>query len=156
VARSGVATLCFVAGSFAGYLLFGWLSDRWGRRRAFTAFCLVMTAGLLGFTVFWDAIAGAPRLVLIFLALAGIGTGTWSGYGPMLSELFSTPVRATVLSVIMNVTRGVQFLAPVAIAWVAPRWGMAGGIALAAVFALLAAAWIWTLPETRGRALAGR
>jgi len=45
----------------------------------------------------------------------------------------------------------VQFLAPVVIAAVAPRWGMAGGIGLAAGFALLAGGWIWTLPETRGR-----
>jgi MFS family permease len=153
LARSGVATLAFVVGSFAGYLLFGWLSDRWGRRATFTVFCLLMAAGLLGFTVFWDFIAGEPRLVLAFLVISGIGTGTWSGYGPMLSELFPTAVRGTVLSVIMNSTRGVQFLAPVIIAAVAPRWGMAGGIALAAGFALLAAAWIWTLPETRGRAL---
>jgi hypothetical protein len=28
---------------------------------------------------------------------------------------------------------------------------MSGGIALAAAFALVGAAWIWTLPETRGR-----
>jgi predicted outer membrane lipoprotein len=47
----------------------------------------------------------------------------------------------------------VQFLAPVVIAWVAPRWGMSGGIALAAAFAVAAALWIWTLPETRGRTI---
>jgi hypothetical protein len=53
----------------------------------------------------------------------------------------------------MNSTRAVQFGAPVVIAAVAPRWGMSGGIALAAGFALLAAAWVWTLPETRGRTI---
>jgi hypothetical protein len=36
---------------------------------------------------------------------------------------------------------------------VAGRWGLAGGVALAAGFALLAGLWVWTLPETAGRAI---
>ena len=154
VARSGLATLVFVAGSLTGYLAFGWLSDLWGRRRSFTLFCLVMAGGLLMFTVFWPLIAASPSLVLAFLFVAGLGTGTWSSYGPMMTELFPTSIRGSALSIIMNLARGVQFVAPVVIAAVAPRWGMAGGIALAAGFAVAAALWIWTLPETRGRVIA--
>jgi MFS family permease len=142
-----------VLGSLTGYLLFGLASDRLGRRLSFTLFCAVMAGGLAGFTLAWPLIAGRPELVLLFLFVAGLGTGTWSSYGPMMSELFPTRVRGTAMSVIMNSTRGVQFVAPVVIALVAPRWGMAGGIALAAGFAIAAAAWIWTLPETRGRAI---
>lgn len=153
LARSGWATLCFVLGSLTGYLLFGLASDRLGRRLSFTLFCAVMAGGLAGFTLAWPLIAGRPELVLLFLFVAGLGTGTWSSYGPMMSELFPTRVRGTAMSVIMNSTRGVQFVAPVVIALVAPRWGMAGGIALAAGFAIAAAAWIWTLPETRGQAI---
>lgn len=153
IARSGLASLAFVAGSFLGYVSFGWASDRLGRRLAFTLYCALMALGLVMFTIFFPTIAAEPRLVLLFLFVAGLGTGTWSGYGPMLSELFPTAVRGTAMSVIMNLTRGVQFLAPVAIAAVAPRWGMSGGIALAAGFAVLAGAWIWVLPETRGRVL---
>ncbi len=153
-ARSGRATLLFVLGSLTGYLAFGWLSDRWGRRRTFTLFCGVMALGLLMFTVFWPWIAGSPWLVFLFLFVSGLGTGTWSSYGPSFSELFSTRVRGSALSIIMNLSRGVQFLAPVVIAAVAPRWGMAGGIALAAGFAVAAGLWIWTLPETKGKVLA--
>lgn len=152
-ARSGLATLVFVIGSLAGYLAFGALSDRWGRRKSFTLFCAVMAGGLLMFTVFWPWVAHTPGLVLVFLFISGLGTGTWSSYGPMFSELFPTAVRGSALSIIMNLARGAQFLAPVVIAAVAPRWGMAGGIALAAGFAVLAGAWIWTLPETRGRVI---
>ena len=125
-----------------------------GRRLAFTLYCALMATGLVMFTVFWPAIALHPALVLAFLFVAGLGTGTWSGYGPMMSELFPTAVRGTAMSILMNLTRGVQFLAPVVIAAVAPRWGMSGGIALAAGFAVLAGAWIWILPETRGRRIA--
>jgi hypothetical protein len=69
------------------------------------------------------------------------------------SELFPTRVRGAAMSAIMNVTRGVQFVAPLAIAAVAGRWGLAGGVALAAGFAVLAGLWVWTLPETAGAAL---
>nr|HRC88263.1 MFS transporter [Thermoanaerobaculia bacterium] len=153
LARSGGASLAFVGGSLTGYLAFGWLSDRFGRRSVFTLFSLLMAGGLLMFTLFWSAIAPSPPLLFGFLFLSGFGTGTWSAYGPLFTEIFPTTVRGTAMSVIMNLTRGVQFLAPLLIAAVAPRWGMAGGIALAAGFALLAAAWVWTLPETRGKAL---
>ena len=88
--------------------------------------------------------------LLICMLVAGVGTGTWSCYGPYFSELFPTRVRGAAMSVIMNVTRGVQFATPFVIAAVAGRWGLAGGIALAAGFAVLAGAWVWTLPETVG------
>ncbi len=152
-ARSGVSTLAFVAGSLAGYLSFGLVSDRLGRRLSFSLYCALMAAGLAMFTAFWPLIQGAPRLLLLFMFVAGLGTGTWSSYGPMFSEIFPTRVRGTAMSVIMNSTRGVQFLAPVVIVWAAGLWGMGGGIALAAGFAVLAGAWIWTLPETRGRVI---
>ena len=82
--------------------------------------------------------------------VAGVGTGTWSCYGAYFSELFPTRVRGAAMSIIMNVTRGVQFVAPLVIAGVAGRWGLAGGVALAAGFAALAGIWVWTLPETAG------
>jgi MFS family permease len=151
LSRSGWATLAFVAGSLAGYLSFARLADRLGRRIAFTLFSALMAAGLLMFMLCWPLIVARPWLVLVFLFVAGLGTGTWASYGPMFSEIFPTRVRGLALSVIINVTRGIQFLAPVVIAAVAPRYGMSGGIALAAGFAVLTGAWIWTLPETRGR-----
>jgi hypothetical protein len=47
----------------------------------------------------------------------------------------------------------VQFVAPLVIATVAARWGLGGGVALAAGFAVLAGLWVWTLPETAGATL---
>jgi hypothetical protein len=52
-----------------------------------------------------------------------------------------------------NLARGVQFFTPVAIAVIARRYGLAGGISMAALFALLAGAWVWTFPETKGKPL---
>lgn len=147
---SGWWTLTFVAGSLLGYLTFGWISDVIGRRRAFTIYCAITAAGLVMVTLFWDVLASRPAVGLACMFVAGVGTGTWSCYGPYFSELFPTRVRGAAMSVIMNLTRGVQFVAPLVIAGVAGRWGLAGGIALAAGFAALAGAWVWTLPETAG------
>jgi MFS family permease len=153
LARSGWATLAFVAGALVGYPAFGFAADLRGRRIAFTLFSLLTAGALLMFTLAYPVIAGHPWLVLVFLFAAGVGTGVWSLFGPMMSEVFPTRVRGSAMSIVMNSTRAVQFVAPVAIAAVAPLWGMAGGIALAAGFAVLAAGFVWTLPETRGRAI---
>jgi MFS family permease len=147
---SGWWTLTFVAGSLLGYLTFGWVSDLLGRRRAFALYCAITAAGLVMVTLFWDVFASRPGVGLACMFVAGVGTGTWSCYGPYFSELFPTRVRGAAMSVIMNLTRGVQFVAPLVIAGVAVRWGLAGGVALAAGFAALAGLWVWTLPETAG------
>jgi MFS family permease len=150
---SGWWTLAFVAGSLTGYLTFGRISDRLGRRRAFTLYCALTALGLALVALAWNRFADRPGVLVACMLVAGVGTGTWSCYGPYFAELFPTRVRGSALSITMNVTRGVQFLAPIVIAAVAPRWGLAGGVALAAGFAALAAAWVWTLPETVGREL---
>jgi MFS family permease len=147
---SGWWTLTFVAGSLLGYLTFGWISDAIGRRRAFAIYCAITAAGLAMVTLFWDVLASRPAVGLACMFIAGVGTGTWSCYGAYFSELFPTRVRGAAMSILMNVTRGVQFVAPLVIAGVAGRWGLAGGVALAAGFAALAGVWVWTLPETVG------
>lgn len=150
---SGWWTLVFVVGSLAGYLSFGWASDAIGRRRAFALYCGITALGLTLVTLCWGLLAGRPLAGLACMAIAGFGTGTWSCYGPFFSELFPTRVRGAAMSTIMNVSRGVQFAAPLAIAAVAGRWGLGGGVALAAGFAVLAGLWVWTLPETAGAGL---
>jgi len=47
----------------------------------------------------------------------------------------------------------VQLVTPLVVAGVARSHGLAGGIMIAAGFAAAAAAWVWLLPETRGRRL---
>ena len=150
---SGWWTLIFVAGSLAGYVSFGWVSDLVGRRKAFALYCAITAAGLAMVTVFWGVLADRPLAGLACMAIAGLGTGSWSCFGPFFSELFPTRVRGAAMSTIMNVTRGVQFVAPLVIAAVASRWGLGGGVALAAGFAVLAGLWVWTLPETAGATL---
>lgn len=153
LAASGAYIGVIVVCEIVGYSVFGWFSDRLGRRPTFTLFSLTMAAGLLPLTFLWERFAHTPLLILGSMALVGLGTGTWSNFGPMLAELFPTALRNAAMGSILNLARGVQFVAPVLIATLEPRYGLASGIGLAAVFATLAALFVWTLPETRGTPL---
>ncbi len=151
IANSGEWILTIVAGELIGYGSYGWFADRLGRKPVFTAFTIVMAAGLLMITVFWPMIEGEPGLILAFMLLVGIGTGSWSTFGPMFSELFPTAIRNTAVGSIFNLARGVQFFTPLIITAVARHADLSAGIALAAAFSLGAGAAVWLLPETRGR-----
>jgi MFS family permease len=154
IARSGSRMLVVVLGELLGYASFGIVSDRLGRKPAFSLYASLMAVGLLSITVLWGWIETWPPLLLFCLWLTGFGTGTWSNFGPMFAELFPTAIRTTAVGSIFNAARGVQFVTPIVVAAMARRWGLGGGIALAAGFALAAAAWVWLLPETRGRRIA--
>jgi MFS family permease len=151
--RAGVWMLVNVSGGLIGYLSFGVVADRLGRRPAFTIFGVTWALGLLPVTLLWGAFAARPRLLLGCLFAMGLGTGSFGGYGPLFSEIFPTRVRNTATGVAFNLARGVQFATPLAITVVAGRYGLSGGISLAAFFAVAAGLWVWTLPETRGRTI---
>jgi MFS family permease len=150
LADSAVLLLMDQIGSVVGYVAFGFASDHFGRRPSFTVFSFIKAVGLLMVTLGWDAAGGYTWMTFGFMLLVGFGEGNWGGIGPMLNEVFPTSVRASALGIIYNVSRGVQFLAPVVIAWVASRSTFGAGIALAAPFAVLAGLTVWALPETKG------
>jgi MFS family permease len=129
------------------------VADKLGRRPAYSIYSVVMAVGLLMITLVWETIAAYPALILVFMFLVGFGTGMFGGYGPLFSELFPTTIRNTAMGAAFNLARGVQFFTPVAIAVIALSYGLAGGIFVAALFALLTGAWIWTFPETKGKKL---
>jgi len=149
---SDAAWLLFMdqIGSIAGYACFGFASDFFGRRPSFTAFSIAKAVGLAMVTLGWTMAGGYSWTMFAFMFLVGFGEGNWGCIGPLLNEVFPTAVRASALGIIYNVSRGVQFLAPVVIAFVASRSTFGAGIALAAPFALLAGASVWALPETKG------
>jgi MFS family permease len=152
-AKSAAWMLVTQAGGLIGYLTFGIAADKIGRRPAYTIYSCIMAVGLVMITLLWDTVVAAPALALVFMFLVGFGTGMFSGYGPLFAELFPTSIRNTAMGSAFNLARGVQFFTPVVIAVIAQRYGLGGGISLAALFALLTGAWIWVFPETRGRTL---
>jgi MFS family permease len=149
--KSAAWMLVTQAGGVLGYLTFGFVADKLGRRPAYSIYSVVMAVGLVMITLLWDEIVIYPYLILSCMFLVGFGTGMFSGYGPLFSELFPTDIRNTAMGSAFNLARGVQFFTPVIIAAIAERYGLSGGISLAALFAILTVIWIWTFPETKGR-----
>jgi MFS family permease len=153
LAKSALWMLVTQAGGLIGYLTFGMVADSQGRRPAYSIYSFIMALGLVMITLMWDVVVIYPSIALAFMFLVGFGTGMFSGYGPLFAELFPTSIRNTAMGSAFNLARGIQFFTPVIIALIAQKYGLGGGISLAALFALLTGAWIWTFPETKGRTL---
>jgi MFS family permease len=135
---------------FLGMVLFGPLSDRVGRRPAFTLYSLLTAGGLLAL-----AFAGPDMLehrAWFWLAMSavGFGSGCTAGFGALLAELFPTSIRNTAMGTVYNVSRSFQVVTQWLMAIIAGAAGVASGLVLAAAFALVTATWVWTLPETKG------
>jgi MFS family permease len=153
LAKSALFMLVTQTGGFLGYFTFGFVADKLGRRPAYSIYSVLMALGLIMITFLWEYIIINQYLILFCMFLVGFGTGMFGGYGPLFSELFPTKIRSTAMGTAFNLARGVQFFTPVIITMVAVNYGLSGGISIAALFALLTGAWIWTFPETKGRKL---
>jgi hypothetical protein len=81
------------------------------------------------------------------------GSGYFSLFGAMLSELFPTNVRATGQGFTYNSGRAFSALAPFIIGGLADIYGIGSALALTSAFFLTGAILILFLPETRGATL---
>lgn len=129
-------------GAALGGLIWGWISDRLGRRAASAGF--VAAAAIIPVYLF------AP-LPLTLLEVTGFVYGVMLScsaiWGPWLSELYPPHLRSTAAS-IFNWGRIISMTAPLITAPLAERFGLAPVMSLASV-SFLAAALIWmSLPET--------
>ncbi len=137
------------AGMWLGYITFGFISDRFGRRRVYVVF--LASAALL---LFLYSLVRVP-LVLLFLGplVAFFGTGHFSGFGALTAEIYPTQVRATAQGFTYNIGRILSAAAPFAVGTLAQAHGFGTAFAVAAFAFLLAALmWHW-IPETAGRTL---
>jgi MFS family permease len=143
--------LAVQGGAFAGYVSFGWLADRFGRRPAFLF-------SVLGAAALVPIYGSAPRWaegfsgnVLLWLGplLGFFGSGYFSLFGAMLAELFPTEVRGAGQGFCYNVGRALGSVAPVAVGALADARGLGAALGLNSLFFLAAACLIFALPETR-------
>ncbi|MGH9631388.1 MAG: MFS transporter [Bryobacteraceae bacterium] len=134
-------------GAFFGYISFGLLADRAGRRPVFLFFVL----GAAVLVPIYGLLARQPLVLFLLSPLIGFfGHGYFSVFGAMLAELFPSAVRATAQGICYNAGRALSALAPATIGYVADRSGLGSALALTSAFFLLAAALMLALPETRG------
>jgi len=154
--KSSTWVIAIQCGAFAGYLTFGWMSDRFGRRPSFAGY--VTMAGILSFlygTAPQWAGANAPTVLLILGPFIGFfGTGFFSLFGSMLAELYPTRIRGTGQGFAYNFGRGLSAMAPFLVGAIADSQGLGVALALNAGFFLLGAIIIFWLPETKNTELA--
>lgn len=136
-------------GKWLGYASFGFFADAFGRRKPYFTYLLV--AAVL---VPLYAIIRSPILLLILGPfVAFFGTGFFSGYAAIASELFPGEIRAAAMGLSYNLGRGLSAVAPFAVGAIATRFGFLPGFFLLAGAFLAAAFLALLLPETRGREL---
>ena len=138
-----------LAGMFPGYLCYGWIADRLGRRRSLILFTL-MAAVLIPLY----AAARLPWAIMVLGSLvAFFGTGFFSGSGLIGSEIFPTGIRARALGLTYNGARALSCVAPYTIGRVGDHKGLAWAFWLCAGAFVLTALMASQLPETKGKQL---
>jgi MFS transporter, putative metabolite:H+ symporter len=136
-------------GMFVGTLLFGWISDRWGRRAAFTWSLLTYSLATLAMSVAPSALA-----IDAWRFAAGIGIGvqiiTIDAY---VSEIAPAADRGRYIALSQALTFTAVPCVALLAAWLVPRdVGGIDGWRLVSGIGALGAAAVWTLrkglPET--------
>ncbi|HEX4227197.1 MAG TPA: MFS transporter [Bryobacteraceae bacterium] len=117
-----ILNLC---GMFPGYLLFGVMADKMGRKPT-----IILYLALAALSVPAFALARSPNVILLTASItAFFGTGFFTGSGVLGSELFPTPIRATALGISYNVGRGISAFAPFIIGAIGESHGLGWGFA---------------------------
>jgi MFS family permease len=145
------AVILLNVGALAGYLTFGPLADRVGRRRVFALMCL-------GSLVMLPVTFLTPRTyaqVLLLLPLLGFfNNGIFSGFPIYLPELYPTRIRATGAGFCFNIGRVLAASGPFVTGYLITALGSFGlaasTVALIYLFGLLILPFA---PETKGQPL---
>ena len=145
------ATMLLNVGALVGYLSFGPLAERLGRRAAFAVMCL-------GSLVMVPITFLTPRdygQVLFLLPLLGFfNNGIFAGFPIYLPELYPTRIRATGAGFCFNAGRVLASVGPFLTGFLVVSLGSFGRAASAvALIYLLGLAILPWAPETRGRPL---
>ena len=139
-------------GAYAGYLTFGFIADKIGRRQAFVLY--MVSAAVL--VPLYGQMARSPFILLALGPLLGyFGYGYFSMFGGFVAELYPAAVRATGQGTSYNIGRMAGAVAPFTIGVIATLPGIGIGLALSvtSAFFLMAAALVFTLPNRSGQAL---
>ncbi len=149
--RVSYATILLNVGALVGYLSFGPLADRFGRRATFALMC----AGSLVMLPVTFLTPRAYLHVLLLLPVLGFfNNGIFSGFPIYLPELYPTRIRATGAGFCFNVGRVLASAGPFLTGYLVTALGTFGRAASAvAVIYLVGLLILPFAPETKGKPL---
>ena len=143
-------TISTTIGMSLGILIFGWLCDKFGRRPSYIIFLLISAVSI------WFYFQQTDMIILIIFgsAIGFFVNGMMGGYGALLAEHYPTDARSSAENIIFNVGRGIAGISQVLIAYFATVYSISYALALlSATYLLSAAAFVFLIPETKGKAL---
>ena len=143
-------TISTTIGMSLGILIFGWLCDKFGRRPSYIIFLLISAISI------WFYFQQTDMIILIIFgsAIGFFVNGMMGGYGALLAEHYPTDARSSAENIIFNVGRGIAGISQVLIAYFATVYSISYALALlSATYLLSAAAFVFLIPETKGKAL---
>lgn len=138
-------TIVMQIGTFLGYISFGFIADRWSRKYTYIGY-LVIAAALVPLFAF----VGSANALLVIGPLVGFfGTGYFSGFTVIASEMFPTALRGSAMGFVYNIGRVVSAAAPWAIGRVSEHAGLGAALCITSAAFLLAALIAGALPRTQ-------
>ena len=149
IAKTTAWLIVMGAGKWFGYILFGFVADAMGRRKTYATYLFAAAV----FVVVYGATSNPTWLLVLGPLVAFFGTGYFSGFGAIASELFPTEIRGTAMGFSYNIGRGLSALAPYAVGALAVQHGLGRAFVLPGVAFFCAALLALTLPETKGKQL---
>lgn len=149
IVRSSAFMIPTMIGAFLGYTSFGFIADKIGRRPTFAGFLLISAVVVF----IYGNTKDANTLMWMGPLLGFFGSGYFSGFGSIISELFPTRARGAGVGFTYNAGRAMSAMAPTVIGFFAASYGLGGSLTITAIFFALGGLTVFLLPETKGKQL---
>jgi MFS family permease len=135
IVQTSAWTIVMEIGAFLGYVIFGYLADRYNRKYTYISFLVVAA---LVVPVF--ALVRNPNALFFMGPLVGFfGTGYYSGFIVITSELFPTSLRGSAMGFVYNIGRVTGAAAPILIGRVSEHAGLSYALCISSAAFLVAA-----------------
>jgi MFS family permease len=150
-ARVSYAIMALNAGALFGYLSFGPLADRFGRRPVFALMC---AGSLIMLPITFLTPRAYVHVLLLLPVLGFFNNGIFSGFPIYLPELYPTRLRATGAGFCFNAGRVFASVGPFLTGWLTAAMGSVGyAVSTIGLIYLVGLLVLPFAPETRGRPL---
>jgi MFS family permease len=150
LAASSAWIVVMQAGMWLGYVSFGILSDRLGRKKTYVGYLLLAAA----LVPLYARAESATTLLVLGPLVAFFGTGHFTGFGIITAELFPTAFRASAMGLTYNFGRALSAAAPWVLGAMAAHRNLSSAFWISGLAFLVAGLLALGVPETRGRPLA--